>query len=88
MLRNKKKGATYSNFKVDQLLCKCAHLVVEAESVFPSLLCCEDGVELPLLAVLHDGLAIGSRNCVVDIEGAARLDLDGPDRGQCWSLVH
>lgn len=75
-------GATYSNLKIHQLFCECAHLIVEAEPIFSSLLCCENGVELPLMGVLHYGLAIGSRNCVVDIEGAARLNLDRPDRCQ------
>ena len=34
------------------------------------------------MGVLHDGPAIGAGNCVVDIKGAARLDLDRPDRCQ------
>lgn len=31
-----RKG-TYGNFKIDKLFCKCAHLVVEAESIFTSI---------------------------------------------------
>ena len=40
------------------------------------------------MGVIHNGLAVGSRNCVVDIEGAAGLDLNRPDRCQCQRLCH
>lgn len=69
---------TYGDFKVHELLCKCAHLVVEAEAVLADLVGCEHKVALALLRAIEDDLlwaAIGARadNRVIDVERAARL---------------
>ena len=40
------------------------------------------------MGVLHNGLAIGSCDSVVDIEGAARLDLDVPNKRHFKILFH
>ncbi len=66
---------TYGDLKVHHLLDPGAHLVVEAEAVLARLFCREDGVELPLFTVLHYDLVVGAYDAVVDVEGAARLDL-------------
>ena len=58
----------YSNLKIDQLLGKRRHLVIEAESVLAQLLRSEDKVALPLLLPVHDDLLAGSDDGVVDIK--------------------
>jgi hypothetical protein len=63
------------NLKVDILLGKGAHLVVKAERVVTNHVGREDKVALPLLLAVHDDLAIGTLNNVVDIERTSRLDL-------------
>jgi len=68
---SEERGATYSDLEIHHLLRESAHLIVEAEHVFSSLFCGEHRVYLPLLAVLHNDLAIGSRHAVVDVEGTA-----------------
>lgn len=42
--RRKRGGGTDSDLKIYHLLCKSAHLVVEAESVFSSLFGGKDGI--------------------------------------------
>jgi hypothetical protein len=70
-----KQEIAYSNFEIDKLLCKCAHLVIEAESVFSRLAGGEDEVALSLLFTIHDDLVPRSHNLVIDIEGTSCLDL-------------
>jgi hypothetical protein len=67
--------ATYGDFKVDHLLGESGHLVVEAEGVFAVALRSEDVVALSLLCSIQDDLAARRSHGVVDIEGAARLNL-------------
>ena len=66
---------TYSDFKVDEFLCECAHLVIKAESVFSSLGRCEDEVPLSLLLTIHHDLVSWTNNLVINIEGTSCLDL-------------
>jgi hypothetical protein len=68
-------GSTYSYFKINKLLRECAHLIVEAKSVFSGLACGEDEVSLSLLFPIHDDLVPRSHNLVIDIEGASCLNL-------------
>ena len=70
-----KQELTYSDFKVDKLLCECAHLVIKAESVFSSLGRCEDEVPLSLLLTIHHDLVSWTNNLVINIEGTSCLDL-------------
>lgn len=69
------RTSTYSDFKVDHLLSESGHLIVEAEGVFAVALGSEDVVALPLLCSIQDDLAARRGDRVIDIEGAARLDL-------------
>lgn len=66
---------TDSNLEVDVFLSEGAHLVVEAEGVFADLVCGKDEVALSLLLAVHNNLAIGAFNNVVDIERTTGLDL-------------
>ena len=65
----------YSNLEVHKLLRECAHLVIEAESVFSRLARSEDEVTLTLLFTIHDDLVPRSRDLVIDIERSSCLDL-------------
>lgn len=62
---------TYGDLKVHHLLDPGAHLVVEAEAVFPLLFCCEDEVPLALLRALHYYPVIGADYAVINVEGTA-----------------
>lgn len=73
--RDQMAESTYSDFEVNKLLCKCAHLVVEAESVFSRLARGEDEVSLSLLFPIHDYLVRRSRDFIIDVEGASCLNL-------------
>ena len=73
--QEQKRGDAYSDFKVDKLLCKCAHLVIEAESVFSRLARSEDEVALSLLFPIHDDLVPRSHDLIIDVERASCLDL-------------
>jgi hypothetical protein len=53
---------TYSNLEVHHLLCKSAHLVVEAEPVFADIVRREDKVALSLLCAVEDDLFCGTGN--------------------------
>lgn len=68
-------GATYSNLEVDHLLGERRHFIVEAERVLAIALGSEDVVTLSLLGSVQDDLAARRSHGVVDIEGAAGLDL-------------
>lgn len=67
----------YRNLEIHHLLCKSAHLIVEAESVFALLFRREDEVALSFFLTFHDNLVIGTDHAVIDIERAASLDLFG-----------
>jgi hypothetical protein len=73
--RGKMVRSFYSDFEVDKLLRECAHLVIEAKSVFSSFTRGEDEVSLSLLFPIHDDLVRWSHNLVIDIEGASCLNL-------------
>lgn len=73
--RREGEGAAYSDFEVDHFVCESGHLVVEAYAVFSHVLCCEDKVSLSFFLACHDLLVIRSYHLVVDVEGAARLNL-------------
>lgn len=66
---------TYSDFKVDEFLCECAHLVVEAEPVLSSLGRCKDEIPLSLLLAIHHDLVSWTNNLVINIEGTSCLNL-------------
>ena len=69
-------GATYRDLKVDDLLRERRDLVVEAEAVFAQLLRREHKVALALLFALQDDAVLGAPgDLIVDVEGAAGLDL-------------
>jgi hypothetical protein len=70
-----KRGNAYSDFKIDKLLRECAHLIIEAESVFARLARGEDEVALSLLFAIQDDLVPRSHNLVINIEGASCLNL-------------
>ena len=67
----------HGDLEVDEFLGGGPAVVVEAEFVFAGFARREDRVELPLLGVFHDGFGGGAGDGVVDVEGAAGLDL-------CW----
>jgi hypothetical protein len=68
-------GRTYGDLEIHKLLGPGAHLVVEAEAVFAHVSRREHKVALLLLLALHDDAFLWPDNLVVDVEGAARLDL-------------
>lgn len=68
---------TYGNLKIYHLLRKRAHLIVEAKSVLSDIVRRKDKVALSLLCSIKNELICRSGNRVVDIEGAAGLDLQG-----------
>jgi hypothetical protein len=74
---------TYGNLKVDNFLSKCAHLVVEAEAVLARLVGREDKIALPLLGAVQYDPLLGPNNRIVDIERAARLDLEAASASVC-----
>lgn len=54
-LRNRKRQVeqeAYGDLEVDKLFSECGHLIVEAESEFANVVCCEDKVALSLLFAL------------------------------------
>lgn len=74
----KRRGA-YGDFKVDQLLCESAHLVVEAEAVLADFIGCEDEVTLSFLGSVEDDFllpAIGSwaDNRIINVERTTSLN--------------
>lgn len=62
---------SYGNFKVDDLLGVCAHVIVEAEFVIANFLRSEDKVTLTLLLANKNDLALRTSNFVVEIERAS-----------------
>lgn len=66
---------TYSDFKINHLLSKSRHLIVKAEGVFAVTLGSEDMITLSLLRSIQNDLAARRSHGVIDIEGAARLNL-------------
>ena len=73
--RGRVKRDAYRDLEVHRLLRKGAHLVVEAEAVFARVVGREDEVTLALFGAVEDHLLVGARDGVVDVERAARLDL-------------
>ena len=69
-------GDTYSNLKVHLFFRKCRHLVVETKTVLAYVIGSKHVIALSLLGTLHDEFLVGSRYGVIDIKGAARLNLD------------
>ena len=59
---------TYGNFKVHQLLCKRAHLVVEAEAVISNIACSEHEVTLALPCAIKNNLISRTGNYVIDVK--------------------
>ena len=66
---------TYSELKVDHLVCHRRHLIVKAGPIVTDVVCCKDEVALTFLGALHYHTVIGTDYLVVDIEGATRLNL-------------
>lgn len=64
-----------SDLEIDKLLGEGTHLVIEAERVIADNVGGEDKVSLSLLLTVHDDLAIGTLNNVVDVKRTTRLDL-------------
>lgn len=65
----------YRDLKVNDLLGESRHFVVEAEAVLARVVRGEDEVALALLGALHHAVLVGADDLIVDIEAAARLDL-------------
>lgn len=72
----------YGDLEIDDFLRERAHLVVEAESIFSCVGGGEYKVALALFLVLHDYLLVWADHAVVDVEGAARLNLNSERRSQ------
>lgn len=68
-------GSPYRNLEIHRLFSESAHLIVEAKPVLPWLFCREDIIALSFPGALQDRLFARSDHAVIDIEGAARLDL-------------
>ena len=66
---------TYSYLKIDNLLGKRGHLVVEAESILAAALGCEDEVALSLLLAAENDFVARRGDGVINIERATGLDL-------------
>jgi hypothetical protein len=79
VVKGAKDRRTYSDLEIHKLLCECAHLVIEAEPVFPDLQGREDEVALALLLAVHDDLVVGAGHLIIDIEGTTCLDLRTPN---------
>ena len=71
----KPRRQTYSNLKVHHLIRECRHLVVEAYPVLARILRRKDKVSLSFFFSTHDLLVIRSHHLVIDVKGAARLNL-------------
>ena len=67
--------SAYGKLEIHHLVRHGAHIVVEAGSVISRIGGREHEVALPLLSPLHDHPVVGADNLVIDIEGAARLNL-------------
>lgn len=65
----------YRDLKVHKLLSKGRHFVIEAELVLSNTLSRKDKIALSLLRSLQDHLVTGPGHGVINIEGAARLNL-------------
>ena len=65
----------YSYIEIHHLIRKRAHLVVETEHVIADFFGREDEIALSLFAAFKDYFARGSGYDVVDVKGAAALDL-------------
>jgi hypothetical protein len=66
---------THGNLKVHQLLGKCRHFVVEAEPILALIVRREDKVALLFLLSFHYRAFVGPDDRVVDVKGAAGLNL-------------
>lgn len=66
---------TYSDLKIDNFIGDGAHLIIEAEAVFADFVSREDKVALSLFVAFHDPFLVRAVDAVVDVEGAAGLDL-------------
>lgn len=73
--RTRERRRTYGNLKVDELLGECAHLVAEAERVLAGCLGGKGKVALALLFALHNDLAHGAFDNVVNVKRATGLHL-------------
>lgn len=58
----------YCYLKVDKLLCKRAHLIVEAKSIFPCLACCENEIALSFFLAIQDHFLIWANYFVINVE--------------------
>jgi hypothetical protein len=67
--------STYRNLKIYHLLRKSAHLIIKAEPILAHIIRRKHKVALSLLRAVEDDLVRGARDRVVDVEGAAGLDL-------------
>ena len=88
----RRAGPSYSDLEIHRLLGKGAHFVVETESVFARLFRREDRVQLSFFGILHDQFVPRVVHTVVDVKGAAGLDLDlhqsreiGESKGVAWA---
>lgn len=66
--RRPSKRAPYRDLEIHHLLCKSAHLVVEAKSILSLLFRREDEIALSFFDALHYYLFVGTDHAVVDIE--------------------
>jgi hypothetical protein len=68
-------GIAYRDLEVHDLLRKGAHFVVEAKSIFAGIVGGEDEITLSFAGPVKDDFFVGAYHRVVDVEGAAGLDL-------------
>jgi hypothetical protein len=71
------RRGTYGDFKIHHLLRKRAHFIVEAKAILAGVIRREDKVALALFCAVEDDFVRGADDAVVDVEGAAGLDLGG-----------
>jgi hypothetical protein len=66
---------TYCNLKIHQFLRKSTHLIIEAKPKLANIIRRKHKIALSLLLAGHDDAFAWADDRVVDVEGAARLDL-------------
>lgn len=72
-----KTGVEFShrNLKINHLIGKGGHFVIEAHTVLADFLAGKDEFSLSFLGIFHDDLFVWPNDTVVDIKSSARLNL-------------
>ena len=68
--------STYSDFEIDHLVSKRAHLITETELVVANFFCCEDIVALSFFLAGEDFSLRRIGHDIVNVEGSSRLNLE------------